>query len=62
MSLGYGDLNDHHSLRDDLLLQSALDKDQPLASAPTLCRFENSMGRKEAVAIHEVLVERFIAL
>lgn len=61
MSLGYEDLNDHHSLRNDLLLQAALDKDQPLASAPTLCRFENSMGRKEAVAIHEVLVERFIA-
>ncbi len=59
--LGYEDLNDHQRLREDILLQTAPGKDQALASSPTLCRFENSMGRKEAIAIHEVLVESFIA-
>ncbi len=59
--LGYEDLNDHQRLRKDLLLQTAFDKEQTLARSPTLCRFENSMGRKEAVAIHEVMVDSFIA-
>ncbi len=59
--LGYEDLNDHQSLHEDILLQTALGKNKSLASSPTLCRFENSMGRREAVAIHEVLVESFIA-
>jgi hypothetical protein len=59
--LGYEDLNDHESLRNDPLIQTALGRDQVLASPSTLCRFENGMGRQEAVAIHEVLVERFIA-
>jgi len=61
LCLGYEDLNDHQSLRDDPLMQTALGKDNTLASPPTLCRFENSMGRREAIAIHEVLLERFIA-
>ncbi len=59
--LGYEDLNDHQSLREDILLQTAPGKDKNLASSPTLCRFENSMGRREAIAIYEVLVESFIA-
>ena len=59
--LGYEDLNDHDSLRTDPLIQTALNKDYTLASPPTLCRFENSMGREEARAIHEVLLDRFIA-
>lgn len=59
--LGYEDLNDHQSLRTDPLIQTALDKDHTLASPATLCRFENSMGRKEAIAIHKVLIDRFIA-
>ena len=59
--LGYEDLNDHDALRSDPLIQTALNKDHVLASPPTLCRFENSMGRPEARAIHEVLVNNFIA-
>jgi len=59
--LGYEDLNDHQSLRTDSLIQTALDREMDLASPSTLCRFENSMGRKEAVAIHEAIVEQFIA-
>ena len=58
--LGYEDLNDHQSLRIDPLIQTALNKDQNLASPPTMCRFENSMGRQEAVAVHEVLIDQFI--
>lgn len=61
LCLGYEDLNDHQSLRNDPLMQTALGKDNTLASPPTLCRFENSMGRREAIAIHEMLIERFIA-
>ena len=59
--LGYEDLNDHEHLRTDPLLQTALGRDQVLASPSTLCRFENRMGRAEALAIHEVLIETFIA-
>ncbi len=59
--LGYEDLNDHETLRTDSLIQTALNKDHTLASPPTLCRFENSMGRREALAIHEVLINNFIA-
>ena len=59
--LGYEDLNDHEALRNDPLIQTALNKDQTLASSPTLCRFENSMGRREALAIHKVLIDNFIA-
>ena len=59
--LGYEDLNDHDALRSDPLIQTVLGKDQVLASPSTLCRFENHMGRQEAVAIHQVLIDQFIA-
>jgi len=61
MALGYEDLNDHESLRRDVALQTAVERDQALASAPTLCRFENSADRQTAWRLHEVLVEQFIA-
>ena len=60
IALGYEDLNDHQALRKDPLIQTALNKDKDLASSPTLCRFENSMSREEAVAIHKVLIKQFI--
>ena len=41
--------------------QTAVERDRVLASPPTLCRFENRADRASAWAIHEVLVERFIA-
>ena len=40
LALGDADLNDHQALRHDMALQTALDTDCVLASAPTLCRFE----------------------
>ena len=38
ISLGYEDLNDHEALRADLALQTALSRDESLASPSTLCR------------------------
>ena len=61
IALGYEDLNDHDGLRHDLAVQTAVERDRPLASAPTLCRFENAAERDWAWAIHEELVETFIA-
>lgn len=61
LCLGYEDLNDHARLRADPLMQTACERDTPLASAPTLCRLENRATRAAAWAIHEVIVERFIA-
>jgi hypothetical protein len=60
LALGYEDLSDHNTLRNDLALQTAVEKDDALASAPTLCRLENRSDRKAAADIHQVLVEQFI--
>ena len=61
LALGYEDLNDHQALRHDLALQTAVARDTPLASASTLCRWENQADRAAAVRLHEVLIEQFIA-
>jgi len=37
-----------------------MDTDQPLASSPTLCRFESSITRDVAMAINELLIDVFI--
>lgn len=64
IAMGYEDGNDHQSLRDDPLMQilteRGVDKDQPLASPPTLCRLENRVDRQALVALSKVLVETFI--
>ncbi len=41
-------------------MQTAVERDQVLASAPTLCRFENRADGETAVRLQEVLVEQFI--
>ena len=61
LALGYEDLNDHDTLRQDLVWQSALERDTALGSSPTLCRLENRASRASAVAMHRALVEQFIA-
>jgi len=61
LALGYEDLNDHETLREDMALQTAVERDSALASAPTLCRFENRTDRETAWVLHEVLVEQFVA-
>lgn len=44
---GYEDLNDHDVLRADLLTQTAVGRDRPLASSPTLCRLETRATRTQ---------------
>lgn len=58
---GYEDLNDHKTLRDDLLMQTAVGRDEALASAPTFSRLENRATRAQAVALHGVLLDQFVA-
>jgi len=60
IALGYEDLNDHDTLRKDMAFQTSVNRRGDLASAATLCRFENRMDRAIAVAIHEVMVEQFL--
>jgi len=64
IALGYEDLNDHQSLREDPLFQVLSERgvraDLPLASPPTLCRLENRVDRKTLGQIAEVFVETFI--
>lgn len=58
---GWEDLNDHDRLRHDLAMQTAVGATAPLASAPTLCRLENRATRAQALALHGVLIEQFVA-
>lgn len=63
IAMGYEDLNDHQTLRDDALLQllAGVADNQPLASPPTLCRLENRIDRRDLARMAEVFVEQFIA-
>lgn len=60
LALGYEDLNDHAGLRRDLAIQTAVGRSAELASASTLCRWENRADRDSAWALHEVLVNQFV--
>ncbi len=60
LALGYEDLNDHQHLREDLAIQTAVERAEVLASSATLCRWENRADRDTAWRLHEVLVEQFI--
>jgi len=60
LGLGYEDLNDHTALRLDPAIQTSVSKDTLLASAPTLCRFENYADRDIAGAIHQIFIDKFI--
>jgi len=59
--LGYEDLNDHQTLRNDPAIQTSVDRDEQLGSQSTLCRLENRIDRQVAVDVHKVLLETFIA-
>lgn len=69
LAAGYEDLNDHHTLRNDTLLQALTDRrlkaaqarEDPLSSPPTLCRLENRITRGDLARLAEVFVEQFIA-
>jgi Transposase DDE domain group 1 len=58
---GWEDLNDHAQLRADVAYQTAVGRDDELASAPTLCRLEKLGTRAAAIKLHEVLANQFIA-
>jgi hypothetical protein len=60
LCLGYEDLNDQDHLRLDLAWQTAAERDQALASSPTLCRWENRADRRTGWLVQEILVEQFI--
>ena len=64
IACGWEDLNDHHGLRVDPLMQAASDRDadelRPLASPATLCRLENRVDRGACVELSKLLVELFI--
>ena len=61
VALGYEDLDDHDELRREVGLQTAVERDRPLASASMLCRFEN---RADAAKVAETgdKVRRFVEL
>jgi len=69
LAAGYEDLNDHHTLRNDTLLQALTDRrlkaaqarEAPLSSPPTLCRLENRITRGDLARLAEVFVEQFVA-
>jgi hypothetical protein len=48
---GYKYLNDHQALRDDVLMQAAVGRDEALASAPTFGRLDNRATRAQAWAL-----------
>ena len=61
LACGDEDLLDHRELREDIALQTAVETTRPLASTATLQRFEQRFDRHALKAIHEVLVQQFIA-
>jgi len=65
IAAGYEDGNDCDSLRHDPILKMVCDKkpqsDKPLASQPTMSRFENSLGSKDLYKIADAILAHFIA-
>src|SRR6266581_8484053 len=65
IAAGYEDANDANTLRHDpifkLLLDRLPDTGPPLASPPTLSRFENHVSRTELYRMALVLVDQFLA-
>lgn len=65
IALGYEDLNDHQTLRNDPLLAVLADQrsdpQSALGSPATLCRLENGVTRASLARMSEVLVEQFMA-
>lgn len=60
LSLGYEDLNDHDNLRHDPAFQTSAERDESLASSPTLCRLENAVTRQDIIQMCKAIVEQFI--
>lgn len=52
LALGWEDLNDHNTLRQDVAIQTAVGVDCKVASAPTQCRLEKWAGPCTAWRLH----------
>jgi len=61
LCLGWSDVCDHNALRNDLVMQTAVGRAEPLGSAPTLSRLETAAKPAHAAALQEVLMQQFIA-
>ena len=65
IAAGYEDANDANTLRHDPIFKLLLDRlpetGAPLASQPTISRFENRVSRTELYRMALVLVEQFLA-
>ena len=65
IAAGYEDANDANTLRHDPIFKLLLDRlpesGPPLASQPTLSRFENHVSRTELYRLAQVFVDQFIA-
>src|SRR5438093_372425 len=65
IAAGYEDANDANTLRHDPIFKLLLDRlpetGAPLASQPTLSRFENRVSRPELYRLALVLVDQFLA-
>ena len=60
IAAGYEDANDSDTLKHDPILKIACEKDDPLASQPTMCRFENAPSRSTLYRIGAALLDAFI--
>jgi len=64
IACGYEDANDSNELRSDPIIKIACERlpheDPPLASQPTISRFENSLSRTDLYRIAEAFVDVFI--
>ena len=60
IALGYEDLNNHTTLRNDPAIQTAVNRIDPLASSSTLCRMENRANRQMIFDSNKLMVEKFI--
>ena len=64
VACNYEDANDCNSLRDDPIFKICADKlpstDSPLASQPTMSRFENSISMKTNYLIAKAFIDKFI--
>ena len=60
LALGYEDLNDHSTLREDPAFQTFVERDEALAHPSTLCRFENRADRETALFANILMVDQFI--
>lgn len=57
---GYEDIHDAARLRPDPVFRLLAEADLQLASAPTLCRLENSLRRRDLLRMGRILMERVL--